>query len=231
MITSYPFLGVWGKRVRFESEDPVTLTYVEGDSTGVINGSTYHVSVSPKKPYVVLRADDGTTQKNVEIPLVPIMGVVAEIIKEYTGLSDQAITLFNNKFDIPKDNGIYLALGLQSTKYIGNNFKHKSAIGLDLVNTLNISDTLNLKLTGRDIRTIQMSHQLVMALNSDYSRQMQSLFGFKVSTIPSSMNNVSIEEGSSMIYMFNITINLMYSIEKVTSVKYYDKFNNEIIRG
>lgn len=70
--------------------------------------------------------------------------------------------------------------------------------------------------------------EVLMALNSFYSQEIQNRYQFRIFEIPSSFINTSSLEGGSDINRFTITISAMCSEVKEKTTAYYDTFNAEI---
>ena len=70
--------------------------------------------------------------------------------------------------------------------------------------------------------------EVLMALNSFYSQEIQNRYQFRIFEIPSSFINTSSLEGGSDINRFTITISAMCSEVKEKTTAYYDTINAEI---
>lgn len=71
--------------------------------------------------------------------------------------------------------------------------------------------------------------ELLMALNSYYSKSMQEKYQFRIFELPSRFINTSGLEGGSEINRFSLIIRAMISEEKVKNSDYYDTFNAKIL--
>lgn len=70
--------------------------------------------------------------------------------------------------------------------------------------------------------------EVLMALNSFYSQEIQNMYQFRIFEIPSSFLNTSELEGGSDINRFTIRFYSMCSEVKEKTTAYYDTFNAEI---
>ena len=71
--------------------------------------------------------------------------------------------------------------------------------------------------------------ELLMALNSYYSKEVQDKYQFRIFELPSRFINTSSLEGGSEINRFSLVIRAMISEDKVKTTSYYDTFNAEIL--
>lgn len=70
--------------------------------------------------------------------------------------------------------------------------------------------------------------ELLMALNSYYSKNVQDKYQFRIFEIPQNFENTSGLQGGSDINRFTLVIRAMVSEQKVKSTDYYDTFNANI---
>lgn len=71
--------------------------------------------------------------------------------------------------------------------------------------------------------------ELLMALNSYYSKEIQDKYQFRIFELPQRFINTSSLEGGSEINRFSLVIRAMISEDKVKTTSYYDTFNAEIL--
>ncbi len=149
-----------------------------------------------------------------------------EIIRAELALQEGQVYLWDQKIKIPNDQGLYVAVGVVSEKYYSNvNRKEDDgAGGLNQVQTANVKSMLSVDLISRGPAARDRKGELVLAFNSDYSRQIQQAHGFYVAKLPDSFVNLSVLDGAAIPYRFRINVNVHYAISKTKAVQFFDTF-------
>lgn len=89
--------------------------------------------------------------------------------------------------------------------------------------------SVQIDILSRSLEARQRRAELLMALNSFYSKEIQDKYQFRIFELPSRFINTSSLEGGSEINRFSLIIRAMISQDKVKSSTYYDTFNATII--
>lgn len=126
-----------------------------------------------------------------------------------------------------------LQIGIQSigSKIISNHVRSayvaSSTGGADEMTQYNeatIDDNIQIDISSRDSSARLRRHEVFMALNSYYSKQLQEKYGFRIFGLPSGFMNTSAAEGGSTIYRYSITFQCQYMRVYTKSIDYYDTF-------
>lgn len=188
--------------------DPSTGLYVSPQNTGI-------------DVVIVTDANNSTSQLSISI-LEPIE-LFCDVVKEYMGLADDQVYLYNQKFTIPKDERLYINVGFLTDKPFGNNTKFDaSGPGLVNVQSVNFAATLNIDFFSRGPDARTRIGEFILALNSDYSQQQQALNGFRIFPLSLQLHNVGWLDGSAIPYRFVINVVIHYFVRKVLSVEYFN---------
>ena len=129
-----------------------------------------------------------------------------------------------------------LQIGIQSigSKIISNHVRDEyvpsSTGGADTLTQINeatIDDNIQIDISSRNNDARIRRHEVFMALNSYYSKQMQEQYGFRIFGLPSGFMNTSAAEGGTTIYRYSITFQCQYLrvySRTVTGYDYYKTF-------
>lgn len=147
-----------------------------------------------------------------------------DIIRTEMGLNNNQVYLWDQKFDIPTDDRLYIPVSVIRCKPFGNTNKWDDAS----LQSVNMHATLGVDILSRSIEALNRKEEVILALNSDYSRQQQAANSFYVGQISTEFVNLSIVDGAAIPYRFNISVALQYFFTKVSDVPYYDTFTDEI---
>lgn len=151
----------------------------------------------------------------------PLM-LVCDIIQREMGLATDQVYLWDQKYNIPNDQRLYIAVGILSCKPFANsNIFDGSGNSIQSTNFLaNLS--LDIFSRGPDAR--DRKEEVIMSLNSFYAQSQQDANSFFIGKISNSFVNLSQEEGAAILYRFNIGVNIQYMVTKTKPVPYYDTF-------
>lgn len=225
-----------GRTASFAGADgtaPYTYEVVAGGAGGTINGSGLYTAPStpsddPRRSFdTILVTDADDTEVEAVIAVLTPLELVADIIKTSMGLSNGQVFLYNQKIDIPRDERIYIAVGIGQTKVFANNSKF---IGDDDTfeqsQYVSMSDMVTIDIMSRGPGALNRRGELAMALGSAYSKSQQEANGIALGRVPSNFVNLSQEDGAAIPYRFNISVTMQYSVKKVASVSYFDTFED-----
>lgn len=70
---------------------------------------------------------------------------------------------------------------------------------------------------------------ILMALSSQYSQQLQEQYAIRIARIPDAIRNLSYKEGDARIFKFAILFNVLSGADLSQSVDYYDSFTGELL--
>lgn len=156
---------------------------------------------------------------------------ICDIIKTELNLPTTNIWIYNQKINIPNDNGTYVIVGILSHKIVGNNTKYEStSTGLNEVQCLNLQEVIEVDVVGKTTQVLDYVNYIQMALKSTYAQQQQEKNGFSIGYNSINVVNVEEVEGVSELYRFNITFNILYATEKSKAIEYYNNFQKVALK-
>lgn len=157
---------------------------------------------------------------------------ICNIIRQFMNLNNQQVYIFNQKYILPNDTGLYICVGLQGENILSNTNEHK------LINneykeiiTIQKQQVISINIYSYDFSAIDRKEEILMALNSDYSENMQNQYGFHIGCIPTSFTMVSEVDGTKILNRFNIHINVISSKQIIKNSNYYETNNFLLIKN
>ena len=169
---------------------------------------------------------------------------ILKIIRDYMQLPDAQIWIWNQNKTIPNDTKLYVTVGMVDS------FPYASKSEIETVGvtppggadpyektvetvSVNMQENIQVTIQSRSNEAVNRRFEVLFALGSISSKQVQEEFSFKIARLPKSFLNASATEGGSNINKFTAVIPCltMHSIEKVldaTGGKYYDDFKTRV---
>jgi hypothetical protein len=159
--------------------------------------------------------------------------IIVDIVREFMELSQENIWIRDQNRKIPNDKGMYVVVGMVDAKPYSaqSNLETHFTEGSDPipfeveVSRIQTRENIQIDIMSRSADAISRRWELLLALNSIYSKQQQEQFGFKISRLPANFVNTSGAEGGSNINRFSITIACLVWYEKVSDLPVYDYYN------
>ena len=205
---------------------PYTYSVALGGAGGAIDSNgTYTAPNAEGIDTIIIRDSLNTTEQSTIKVLGPVE-LVLDIIQTEMGLSQGRVILWNQKIELPKDDDLFIAVSQQTVKLFSNT---NEFVGTNFIQSVNVMSTLSVDLLSRNLSAKNRKEELIMALNSQYAQNQQSANGFHIGRVPAQFNNVSNEDGASMLYRYNISINIQYAVTKTKAAKFFDSFEHEVI--
>lgn len=217
---------------------PYVYSIVSGGAGGSINSSTGFYTA----PSVVNGGSYGPpTQIFDTIKVVDNLGAIAtaqiligsplllfcDIIQNQLGLSNGRVYLWDQKIMQPTDSGLYVAISVLSCKPFGNvNAPSGSGSGFTSAQFVNMYSQLQVDIISRDTEARDRKEEVILALESDYSRFQQDANSFYISKLSPGTQfvNLSNQDGAAIPYRFNIAVAMQYFFVKNTAVPYFSTF-------
>lgn len=161
----------------------------------------------------------------------PIL-ILGDIIKNLMNISSDRIYIGNENYKLPTDTGIYIGLEQTASDGYSNTNKFIPADegqeGAQEELTYRARESYNINIYSKDSSARSRKEEVILAFSSNFAKNKQEEFQFKLANINNSFINVSGLEGPAVIsrYVINISLIAWYSIIRDTD--YYDQFSNEI---
>lgn len=208
---------------------PYTYSVLAGGSGGSINPSTGQYTAPSIGGVDIIRATDSSIipdHADLLISILSPLELVCEIIQREMNLADGQVTLWDQKNEIPPDSKAYISVGILSCKPFSNTNYYD---GVSDVQSTNFNATISIDIFSKSMEANDRKEEIVMALNSNYSQKQQEANSFYIAKIPNAFLNVSYEQGVSMLYRFNLSVQMQYSVKKTSVPEYYDTFQTNTL--
>jgi len=137
--------------------------------------------------------------------------ILCDIIAEELSLSASRVVVYDENFEPPKDEFIFVIVSLAFTKIIGTSNKFAPAeTGPPIKNdreikSIALSETYNVEITSKNRDAQTRRYEINMALPSDYSEQKQELNHIKIFRTNQNID-LSFIEGSSSLHRYRIPV-------------------------
>ena len=165
---------------------------------------------------------DGTLQTSLDY-------IRAIIVASMYDIDPDRISISNQKFKIPTDDGIFILI---ETKGAPKIISVRSA--MEMVNgaytevqMVNTQEIVAVNIYSRNMDAIRRKEEILMALNSVYAQGIQEINGFSIARM-ARIERLNELEASAMLNRFEISIPVFSWFYKTTGQDYYDSFTAEV---
>lgn len=153
--------------------------------------------------------------------------VIAQILSHEMNLTQDRIFIYNDVRELPKDEGMYLVLEVQSRPPYVNKSETKIINGvLNEVQSMNVRETIIVHCVSKNAESRKRSYEVQMAMSSNYAQQAMEENKLHIGRIAPVLDASSLE-GTSRLNRFDCTINLLAAYEQIKPVEVYDSFSFE----
>lgn len=196
------------------------------DSSSGLYTAPMEAPSDPRDSVVTVRAEDSDGSfEDKEFMILTVEELVAQIIKDELSLASDQVLIQNQKFKLPNDGKLYCSVLIVDGNPFYNNKKRVSDnTGLMEVQSIGHRSMLSVNIMSATLEAKNRRHELMMALQSSYSEQIQDAYGFKIAKTPLNVTSLSNIDGSRIPFAFNITVPIQYAEKRIKYIEYYDKF-------
>lgn len=153
---------------------------------------------------------------------------IVDIIRKEMNLNQQNIWIHSQNRKIPpQSQELYVTVGCVDFLPISSKSRYNPADDTE-IQTVYGRATVQIDILSRSREARIRRAELLMALNSYYSKEVQDKYQFRIFELPARFINTSSLEGGSEINRFSLIIRAMISEDKVKETDYYDTFNAKI---
>jgi hypothetical protein len=134
-----------------------------------------------------------------------------DIIKTYMDLDDQHCYLYNQKWLMPEDKGLYIAIGYRNSEIVGNTLQYRrTPEDLIGINGIMVAESYFLEMYSynNEARTRQL--ELMAAFNSDLSVRTQQYQHFQFGYVPLRFEDNSRLEASKILNRYSADFRVLY---------------------
>lgn len=161
-------------------------------------------------------------------PNLSTLDILKLIIDKQLNMPPNRVWAYNNDVDLPKDDNLFIILFMTSQKPHANNVRYiQDKDGYKEVQTINLVEDIIISLVSKNTEARDRAYEIPLAINCNYSQEMQALHKRHFSII-GDIYDASFLEASSMLNRFDCKIRVFRSYEKINSINYYDKFDFEL---
>ncbi len=151
------------------------------------------------------------------------------ILLNQMSLQEARVNIYNQKWDIPTDDKIFISVGFMASKvYASRNENYVLEGVYKSRQLLNVQEIWDINIFSRSTEALFRKEEVVMALTSQYAQQIQEKYNFSIGRIPASFNDLSDLEGSARIYRFGINVPVLAWYKKEKTADYFDSFSAEV---
>lgn len=216
--------------------EPFTFSVLPGGAGGSITSEGLYTApqisdYNPKKFIDTIQVQDVNGDKGTaKIMVLPVIGLIANIIQVEMGLEQDQVSLYQQKFNVPNDNKVHIAVGMLTQKPYATKREYKDiGSGLNEIVFTSWKCIAWVEIYSSSNLAFLRKEEIASALYSTYSEQIQDANNFKIAKMPSQFTNISSEQGPGIPYRFNISVSLLYTTSKEKPVPYFTNFENASI--
>lgn len=234
LLQSYTAMSNNGLSVPFGASGgtaPYTYSVLPGGAGGTIDSSTgMYTSPVGSVGTDVIQVTDSAIPSNTasgSVLVGPAILLVCDIIQTAMGLQNGQVYLYNQKYDVPIDDKLYIAVGVNDCHPFGNRPEYTGgSSALTAVQTVNMLANLSIHIFSRGPTALYQKEQVLLALSSPYAQQQMELNSFYVAPITTSFVNLSDIDGAAIPYHYNLSVNIQYFSTLNTTPSYFDSFGS-----
>lgn len=214
-----PFVGSGGT-------GPYTYSVLPGGVGGTINSEGLYTAPFAKGTDIIQAEDALGETATKDIAVLYPLGLLCDVIKSELNLASDQVYIYNQKFAIPPDNRLYIAVEVGTVKPFSNVIRPaENGAGLDAEQYANFVSSHDINIMSSSDEALNRKEEVLMSFVSHYSQRQQAANSFHIAPLSSQFNNLSDLEGELIPYRFNISINLSYMTRKVQSTEFFENFN------
>lgn len=160
--------------------------------------------------------------------------IIRDILIEEMQIPTNQIWIRNQNVVIPNDDEIYIAVGMIDTQVMSvQNVPVDEVSGLSEKQRVNMRENIQIDIHSRDQKAINRRFEVLAALVSVYSVQLQEQYGFRIFDIPTSFLNTSGTEGAENINKYSLVVPCFTWFEKAKAIStvngdYYETFDTRV---
>ena len=150
--------------------------------------------------------------------------IICQIIKDFMQLDSGQIWIYNQDYKIPNTTGLFVIVSLLGTRPYGlrqNEIENQDG-SMSEEQTLNAISQYQIDIQSKDNSARLRKEEVLFALTSNLSQQLQEQYFFRIAKIPNSFENTSLTEEPSMYTKFSLTLNVFSWNKNVKNIDYYN---------
>lgn len=166
---------------------------------------------------------------SIVIPIneLTVFQMIRQILIHELEISEDRVMIFNQKWNIPTYDHMFLLLQCQPSQTLSsrNYTKENSETGeFEEIQELNLKEHIIVSVFSRNMEAFERKEEVVAALYSIHSQQLQEKNSFKILNRNASIEDLTVLEGAAQLYRYDIPIILATWYQKKKKVDFYDQF-------
>ena len=152
---------------------------------------------------------------------------IRDIILHELSLDEDQVVIYNQKWDIPADDRLYITIEYNGTPRILCSRNVYNSVTDAEEQNLNTQESIVIGLLSRGLLALQRKEEVLMALASIYSQQQQEENSFQIGYV-APIQNLSELEASALLYRFDIPIMVFAWYFKTKTSDFYNSFTGRV---
>jgi len=145
--------------------------------------------------------------------------VIADLLSNELELDSSRIFIYNDGRPLPKDKGLYIVISINNTQIFRNTDRFVKALDKEEFNQ-NFKQTIIVSCISQDSSARQMANEVVMALSSIYSEQLQERYACHIARV-SHITDASFLEKTDMLTRMDVSVNVLSWKKKIKNADYF----------
>lgn len=155
--------------------------------------------------------------------------VVAELILQpELGLDDDHCNIYNQKYRIPADDGLFVVVSIIGSTPFGVTSKwvnQPDSNELIEQQGCNVVEMLQIDVFSKSPAARLRAHEVIFALNSNRAQQVADTYSLSIGRLPTSFNDISALESSARLNRYALAFNVTRAYVKTAPIPFYDQFS------
>jgi hypothetical protein len=153
--------------------------------------------------------------------------ILRSVIVSELGLDDSRVLIYNTKFNLPSDEGLFVVLSFLASKTVSSGKRYEDATGglLEVQETI-LSDSVAVDVFSQSTIARDRRHEVIWALNSDAMQSACELNTLKVGDLPNEFMDLSFVEANARLNRYRLTFRVSHLERREKLVPYYGTFTN-----
>lgn len=153
--------------------------------------------------------------------------IIRQLIVNELNIDDSRVIIYNQEFFLPSDNSLFIALEAPVGQVYSSRIEYElnESSEYEEIKHVNAIESINVIFMSRNNEAFIRRYELIAALNSTYSKELQQQNDFKIFSISDPQDASSVEEPARLM-RFDIEIKVDSSYQFKKQVSYYDTLQN-----
>lgn len=153
--------------------------------------------------------------------------ILRDILIREMELAKDRVVVYNQKLKIPEDEFLFVVVEYKFSKTLSNRSVVFTSGSTSEIQDVNMQEFYTIGIFSSNLEALQRKEEVVMALGSQYSQQMQEKNSFQISRV-NPIQDVTDLEPTALLYRFDIDIVVAAWYTKTKAADYYNQFTGEI---